>query len=177
MDILRHFVFCPRCAQRLVQPPPAPNYIECTSCRFRCYFNAGAAAACFVRRSDGTVLFIRRAKDPAQGRLAPPGGFVDAGESAEQAVTREIFEEVGFQISPPQFLGSFPNSYFFREIHYTTLDLFFTATLESTPGVTNPEEVQSLVWLNPMEVDPDEMAFPSMKAALILLKNRAAEPR
>ncbi len=42
-------------------------------------------------------LAIRRGIEPAKGRLAFPGGYVDAGESAEQAVAREFVEECGLQ--------------------------------------------------------------------------------
>lgn len=44
------------------------------------------------------VLVIRRGEDPYKGCLALPGGFVQEGESAEQAVRREVLEETGFKI-------------------------------------------------------------------------------
>lgn len=172
MDILRHFAHCPRCAAALPQPAPAPNFIECPACGFRCYFNPGAAVAAFVLRADGKALFIRRAKDPARGRLAPPGGFVDAGESAEDAVRREIREEVGLAIDAPEFLCSHPNQYLYREVTYTVLDFFFAAHACGTEGKIDRGEVESLLWLDPLAVNPDDMAFPSMRVALMRLQER-----
>jgi len=41
------------------------------------------AAGVIVQDREGRVLLVRRAKEPARGRLGVPGGFVDVGETAE----------------------------------------------------------------------------------------------
>ena len=61
--------------------------------RFIYYFNPSSAVACFIRNSRGELLLVRRAKEPAKGRLDLPGGFVDMHESAEEAAQREVKEE------------------------------------------------------------------------------------
>jgi ADP-ribose pyrophosphatase YjhB (NUDIX family) len=48
-----------------------------------------------VQPVGGALLAVRRGIPPAIGRLALPGGFVDAGESWQQAVVRELTEETG----------------------------------------------------------------------------------
>jgi len=48
-----------------------------------------------VLDDGGRLLLVRRANPPAQGTWSVPGGRVEAGESDEQAVLRELAEETG----------------------------------------------------------------------------------
>ena len=158
------FRFCPRCGTG-PHTPPTSNALSCPSCGFRYFFNPAVAAAVLVRRADGRVLLVRRAKDPGKGRLAPPGGFIDHGETAEVAAAREIREEVGLEIREVRFLCSQPNAYHYGEVTYPVLDLFFTAWAVDGTQARVIEEVESLEWEEPASVDPEDLAFPSMRAA------------
>jgi ADP-ribose pyrophosphatase YjhB (NUDIX family) len=51
-----------------------------------------------VRDDDGRLLLVRRANEPGRGLWSVPGGRVEAGETAEQAVVREVAEETGLQV-------------------------------------------------------------------------------
>jgi ADP-ribose pyrophosphatase YjhB (NUDIX family) len=55
------------------------------------------AVDCILTDPAGRVLLIHRRNPPPGWAL--PGGFVDAGESLEQAVAREILEETGLQLT------------------------------------------------------------------------------
>jgi ADP-ribose pyrophosphatase YjhB (NUDIX family) len=144
---------------------------RCAACGFTLFFNAAIATAVFIRRADGRVLFIRRARDPGKGLLAPPGGFVDIGERAEDAVRREVREEVGLELAAVEFLGSFPNAYLYREVTYPVLDFFFTAVAVRPEAARSLDDVAGLAWLDPgSEVAPEQLAFPSMRQALQLLR-------
>jgi 8-oxo-dGTP diphosphatase len=56
---------------------------------------------------DGEVLLVRRGHPPAEGTWAFPGGLVELGESAAEAVRREVEEECQIQIKPIAIAGLF----------------------------------------------------------------------
>jgi len=55
------------------------------------------AVSVAVRRGD-TVLLVKRGREPSRGFYAFPGGRVEAGESVEEAVRRELLEETGLEV-------------------------------------------------------------------------------
>ena len=121
--------------------------------------------AAFVQGEDGRWLFIRRAREPGKGKLAPPGGFIDIGETAEDAAHRELREELGIEVADLRFLCSAPNTYFYREVSYPTLDLFFTARLAPGAQPKALEDVAHFGWFQAGEVQEQDLAFPSMQEA------------
>ena len=121
--------------------------------------------AVFITRPDGQVLLIERAKEPGRGKLAPPGGFIDIGETAESAARREVREEVGLEPEGLSFVGSHPNAYLYAGVTYPVLDLFFAARVGPTAVARALDEVAAVRWLDPRDVDPSGLAFPSMQAA------------
>jgi 8-oxo-dGTP diphosphatase len=59
-----------------------------------------------VLDSRGHLLMVRRRWAPAKGMWSLPGGRVEAGESLEQAVKREVLEETGLVVTVGQVLGT-----------------------------------------------------------------------
>ena len=51
---------------------------------------------------DGAFLLVKRGREPSKGLYAFPGGRVDAGESDEEAVRRELAEETGLTVATLQ---------------------------------------------------------------------------
>lgn len=167
-----HFAFCPKCGARLAAPT-APNRIQCGRCGFRYYFNPTVSAAAIVLGPDGRAVLLRRSKEPAQGKLALPGGFVDFGETAEDALRRETREEVGLELECIEFLCSQPNDYSYRGVTYPVVDVFFTARAVSTQAVPL-DGAASVCWLDPLALDLEELAFPSVRRAMQVYRRQAA---
>ena len=58
-----------------------------------------------IMQQGSKILMIRRKKEPFRDNLALPGGFVSEGETAEDAVRREVREETSLEIEPIAILG------------------------------------------------------------------------
>jgi 8-oxo-dGTP diphosphatase len=57
-----------------------------------------ACVGAIVRDPDGRLLLVRRANEPGRGLWSIPGGRVEPGESAHEAVAREVAEETLLQV-------------------------------------------------------------------------------
>lgn len=54
---------------------------------------------------NGKIVLIKRRNPPYQGEFALPGGFVEIGETTEEATVREVYEETGLLIKIIKLLG------------------------------------------------------------------------
>lgn len=160
------FAFCPRCG--VGRPASTRGVIpfRCEACDFLYFFGPVTAVAALILRDDGRALFIRRAKDPARGRLALVGGFVDVGETAEHALRREVREEVRLEIEDVGFLSSHPNDYRYQGVVYPVVDFFFVARTRDHDRAAALDGVDSFTWLDPATIDLADLAFPSMQDAV-----------
>ncbi|MGI9526504.1 MAG: NUDIX domain-containing protein [Weeksellaceae bacterium] len=160
----KFFQFCPRCGSHNHKFEEHHRF-ECFDCGFVYYHNCAAAVMVIVRRGD-EILFTVRNNNPGKGMLDFPGGFVDPKESAQEAVIRELKEELNLDLNESQLrlLDTEPNDYEYRDILYRTLDIIFE--LELDPGITlqlDESEIQEVKWLQKEEVKLDKIAFNSMK--------------
>jgi ADP-ribose pyrophosphatase YjhB (NUDIX family) len=70
---------------------------SCSGCGNTSYLNPLPVAVMVLPVSEG-LLVIRRDIEPHRGELALPGGFIDMGESWQQAAARELKEETGIVV-------------------------------------------------------------------------------
>jgi len=158
------FKHCPRCAAARSSESDAVRFV-CEACGFVYYYNVAVSSAVLILDPGGAALFIRRARDPGKHKLALPGGFIDRGETAEEAALREVREEAGVKLAAVQFMASFPNLYTYREVEYPVIDLFFTASVDSRQG--RPlDDVTEIVWADPSSLTDADLAFGSHARAL-----------
>jgi mutator protein MutT len=154
--------FCPRCGSGHF-PATGSRSFKCADCSFNYYVNSAAAVAVLLFNEKGELLFTRRAIDPHIGKLDLPGGFIDPLETGEQAVVREIQEELGITVHSLQYFGSFPNEYIFSGYSVFTLDLVFLAQTESLHRMVAMDDVSSFEFYKPQDVDLEELPSVSMK--------------
>ena len=97
---------------------------------------------------------------------------MDPGETAEDGARRETREETGVEVNEVNYLASFPNYYRYGDTEYIVLDLFFWVRIKDFGKAQALDEVEAVTTLRFDSVDPDEIAFPSVRQAIQLFKDR-----
>ena len=86
---------CSFCGHAFVADASWPR--TCAGCQNTSYTNPLPVAVALVPVGEG-LLAVRRGIEPRKGQLALPGGFIEVGESWQQAAAREVFEETQIQV-------------------------------------------------------------------------------
>lgn len=155
-------MFCPECAQPKFEQIASKEY-RCTECGFIYFHNVAAAVSAIIRCED-KILLVTRGQAPGLGALDLPGGFVDPNESLEQALYRELKEELNIVVDSAKYLYSFPNLYNYKNIRYFTLDTCFEIRLDNMPQIhIEAEEVSDYCWVEMSNIDLDRFAFESTR--------------
>jgi ADP-ribose pyrophosphatase YjhB (NUDIX family) len=105
---------------------------------------------------DGGLLTVRRAIDPGKGKLTFPGGFVNYGESWQQAGVRELQEETGITLCEPNELEVFHVESTSRGHMVVIFGLAPARRFDELPPFRPTEEVSEWHVLRSMS----ELAFP-----------------
>jgi ADP-ribose pyrophosphatase YjhB (NUDIX family) len=148
--------YCPRCGAEA--EVAFPRSITCGHCGYGAYYNPKPVACAIPRDEQGRVWLLRRAFDPGAGRWTFPGGFVDLGESVEDAAVRETREELEIDID----LGALVGVYSRAEERIVLV--VYAAVALGTPRTT--EEATEVRAFAPGEVPWGELAFWSTEVAL-----------
>jgi len=163
------FNYCPACGSGDIIFDDIKKF-SCRDCSFTYYHNVAAAVGAILEY-DKKVILIERAKEPGKGKLDLPGGFVDPKESTEEAVIREIQEELTIVLREPKYLGSYPNIYRYEGVIYHTCDLFFYCKIDALPTDFDKTEIADLILINPLKIPEDKIAFESVKMGLGIFKS------
>ncbi len=162
-------VFCTQCAARLVERPVGPGGRKVPACP-RCgaihWIDPKIAAGVLILR-EGRVLLIKRGIEPGYGKWAFPGGYVDRGETIEEAALRETREECGAEVRLGGLIGLY--SYPGRPV----IVAVYRGELRSgAPEPVAHDETLEVRWFNADEVATLPLAFRSVADSLSQLFGR-----
>ncbi len=101
--------------------------------------------------NDNKVLLARRSdnKNAAPGRFHFPGGHVEFGEQPEEALRRELLEELGVSATVGSPFASFS---YMNEFGVHTIAIIYEATAEERAVHLNNGENTALVWVSASEI-------------------------
>lgn len=136
---VKHRNFCSNCGEILTVAEKETAKI-CKACNSRFY--PVLSPAIIVAITDGTKILLAHNRRFREGLYSLVAGFVESGESLEQALKREVFEETGLQVKNIKYFSSqpwpFPNS----------LMMGFTAEYESGEITPDMQELTDVQWFD-----------------------------
>jgi len=153
---LEDVAFCPRCgALATVQ---FLRSLRCTRCEYVAFYNPKPVGCAIARDDGGRVWLARRGHEPGRGLWSMPGGFVDLGESVEEAIVREVREELDVHATLGALVGVYSNA------DDRVVVIVYEARIDGTPRPT--DEAPEVRAFARDEIPWDELAFANDRAAL-----------
>ena len=132
---------------------------KCAACGMIAYPRISPAMMVLIRKGDHVLLALHTAS-PSK-RFTPLAGFLEAGESIEEAVHREVFEEVGLRVHNLQYFSSqswpFPHS----------LMIAFTADYLDGEIRIDASEIAEARWFGPDDEWPERVPHVSVSSILV----------
>jgi 8-oxo-dGTP diphosphatase len=155
------FRYCPRCGgglERRTLKPKDPERLVCQACSFIFYQDPKVVAGT-IFTLDGGIVLLKRGVEPALDKWVFPGGYVDRGESVQDAAIRETKEESNLHVK----LGSLLNVYSYPRSP-TVIVVYTAQVLEGTLAAA--DESTDAATFPPGEIPWNDLAFESTKDAL-----------
>lgn len=151
--------FCGRCGHPMEVCGGEPAQ-ACPACGHRSYPRISPVCMGLITRGDEVLL--GRSPHFPPGVFSALAGFLEAGESAEECLRREILEEAGIQITSPRWFGSQAWPY------PSTLMMGFTARYLAGELCPQPGEIEALDWFRadhlPSLPHPSSLAYQMIAA-------------
>ena len=150
--------FCGACANPMALAAGERGF-KCGACGHIAYPRISPAMMVLIRKGDAYLMAMHTAS-PSK-RFTPLAGFLEAGESIEEAVHREVFEEVGLRVHNLKYFASqswpFPHS----------LMIAFTADYLDGEIRIDENELSEARWFGPKDEWPERVKTVSVSSLLV----------
>lgn len=161
------FSFCPKCGSEQIDRFENNNAIKCKECGLEYYFNASGAVIAIIQNDKAEVLVTKRAYEPYKGKLDLPGGFIMPGENAEEALIREVKEELNIDIFDLEYCLSLSNKYPYSGLFVNTIDFVFKAKTGDMSHMKADDDVASFAFVKPEDLKPDDFGIDSVRQVVL----------
>ena len=153
---MRKKTYCHFCGKQLTEKLLEGNVrLFCERCSVPIYENPIPATCLVVINSMEKVLLVKRSAEPKKGFWCLPGGFIELGETPEEAALRELKEETGLSGRIDMLLGATSN----HSLQYDTV-LMVGYLVESYSGALKAgDDASDAAYFYPDELP--EIAFKS----------------
>jgi len=152
--------FCPTCGGRLEQRYVAEELrdrLVCTQCERIHYINPAVVAG-VIPVADGGVWLLRRAIEPRYGTWTFPAGFMELGETVEDAAIRETREELNLEVRLEGLLGVYSRP------TLSTVHVVYLAVAVGTPSIG--QETLAFRHFAPDQIPWNDLSFTTTEQAL-----------
>ena len=115
-----------------------------------------------ILNDKGEILLEKRASGMSSfpGYWCLPGGWMEWGERVEDAVKREVMEEIGVEVEVVKFVGKYFDTNTFPIKKYSRVALpHICKIISSAPKVNQIEEVEEIKWVNPKDALAMDIAY------------------
>lgn len=151
--------------------------MQCEDCGLGTYFNPKPVSEIALQNDKGQYLFAVRGTEPNKGCLDFPGGFVDDNENFEQAIRRELKEELNLEVGKLEYLGTTKDEYLFQGVNYHSTGISFFAKLPKSAKPKPADDVASFEFYTLDDVPLKRLAWPSDLKTLKMLADREARTK
>jgi ADP-ribose pyrophosphatase YjhB (NUDIX family) len=109
-----------------------------------------------IIQNSNSILLVKRSKEPYKNKFALPGGFVNEGETIEEAIKREVYEETSLEVHPIDILGVYSDPKRDPRGHIMTV-VFVVIIVRGNPSAG--DDAKEISWIPIEKISDIKIAF------------------
>lgn len=157
------YSYCPNCGSKRLKQV-TQQLQKCSACDTSHYFNQRPCVGALIVQNK-KMLLAKRTAMPYKGWWDIPGGFMDIDETPQEAISREVKEELGLHIEIQRFINFYPDTYNYKGVIVPLLSIYFSCGLKGNQKIELSDELNAYNWF-PLHDLPPNIAFKNARQAI-----------